>query len=298
MSPFSTLTCFRRLLSTADRPRPRRMWASQLERLEDRTVPAAVAGLTAGLAGVASPVVHSQPQAQTLGSKMGEYLARKVGTRLGGGECADMATAALRATGADFTRTEAPGTQDYVWTTNRVARITDGSQAVGQKFRVGDIIQLENATFRSAGSTKLVAHHTQVVAAVDSQGRITKVYEQNVNGDRTVRRHTAFDLRTLAGGSVGVYRPVARVAQAGLREFTIVNHTKSAQNFTIQVGTWTGGRSLTASNTAGSFQTGSVTFSGSVKPMFKIGNFSVEIRDGAAYELYTRADGAVGIRRV
>lgn len=300
MSPMTNLSRLRRLFSAvSDRPRPRRVPSSRLERLEDRTVPAAVAGLVAGAAaGATTPPVHVVAQTQSLGSKMAKLLEAKVGTRVGGGECAQMATEAMRASGADFTRTEPAGTQNYVWTTNRVARLTQGSQATGQKFQVGDIIQFDNATFRSGNSTRILQHHTQVVAAVDSNGRITKVYEQNVNGNLTVQKDAAIDLKTLASGTVSVYRPVARVAQAGTMEFTVVNNTNSTRSFNVQVGNWTGTHTLTKANTAGSYETASVSFSGSVKPMIKIGGVSVQIQDGAAYELYTKSDGQVGIRKI
>jgi hypothetical protein len=203
----------------------------------------------------------------------------------------------LRAAGADFTRTEPVGTQDYVWTTNRVARLTNGNQLSGKRFKVGDIIQYHNARFSSGGTAKL-AHHTQVVAAVNSAGRITQVYEQNVNGDRTLQRRAALDLSKLTGGSVSVYRPVGRLAQAGRVEYTIVNNTNSARAYTLQIGSYSSSKTLDRANTQGSYRVGSATFSGAARPVLKVGTTSVTIQDGAAYVLYTMSNGRVGVRRM
>src|SRR5262245_11674436 len=58
------------------------------------------------------------PQLRLLGDKMAEYLQEQVNARrrIGGGECAHLATEALRIAGAEFLRPEPKGTMDYVWT--------------------------------------------------------------------------------------------------------------------------------------------------------------------------------------
>jgi hypothetical protein len=267
----------------------------RLEGFEDRAVPALLTGA------VSAALVAPSVQSTSLGDRMSTFLQGKIGSKVGGGECAHIATAALQAVGADFTRTEPNGTSDYVWTSNRVARLTSGSQVAGKQFRVGDIIQFENATFSAGGSSKL-KHHTQVVAAVDGAGRITQVYEQNItiNGvaNRTVMKRTAIDLTKLTGGSVSIYRAVARVPQAGQVEYTIVNNTNASRTVTLQIGSSTSSYSLDTINTKGSYRTGFATFSGSAKPVLKVGNTSLTIQDGAAYELYTQSNGQVGIRKL
>src|SRR5262249_44727654 len=146
----------------------------QLERLESREVLASLGGGLLRPPTVAAALVAPS---LTLGQKMANFLQSRLGTRVGGGECAHLAMEALRAAGADFTRTQPAGPSDYVWTSNGAARLTNGSQVAGKRFQVGDIIQYENARF-SAGGVRSLPHHTQVVAAVDAAGRITRVYEE------------------------------------------------------------------------------------------------------------------------
>ncbi len=291
------------------RPSPRRTPPSRrlrLEGLEGRDVPALFGGLLPDLAAaVQQAAQHAAPQIQvsasnqsvSLGQKMYNFLSSRVGARVGGGECADIAVEALRVAGADFTRTERQGTQDYVWTSNRVARLTNGRQLAGYKFQVGDVIQYNNATFSAGGSSKL-AHHTQVVAAVDAKGRITKVFEQNWNHIRKVQLNPIIDLTKLTGGSVSIYRAVARTTHPGLVEFTLVNNTKKTLTYTLQTGSSKTNDTVTQADTANSYRTWTASYSGSARPTLKIGNASLQVRDGVAYELYTLSNGQVGIREV
>lgn len=295
--------------SAPQKAKPRRSNVSlRVEGLEARDVPAFLGGVanlahTFGQAAqqVAATVQSTAAavQSTSLGGRMADYLQGQVaaGRRIGGGECAHLAIEALRVAGADFTRTEPAGTSDYVWSSNRVARLTHGSQLAGKRFQVGDIIQYQNATFSSGGSGKL-AHHTQVVAAVDSGGRITRVFEQNVNGNRTAQRRAILDLTKLSGGSVSIYRPVARVNQAGLKEFTIVNNTNSSKTYTLQIGSSSYNNTLSSANTANSFTTRWAQVSGSTAVKLKIGGATVTVEHGAAYELYTTSNGTTGIRRI
>jgi hypothetical protein len=184
-----------------------------------------------------------------------------------------------------------------VWTTNRIARLTQGSQLAGKTFQVGDIIQYHNATFKSGGSGKL-AHHTQVVAAVDSKGRITHVFEQNVNGVRTARKSAILDLSKLNGGSVSIYRPVARKSVSGTVEFTVVNNTSSSRTISVAFGSKSYSYSLDKANTARSYSTYVFTFTGSTGPSLKYGSTNLKISDAGAYELYSTSGGGVGLRKI
>jgi hypothetical protein len=228
---------------------------------------------------------------------MASYLQAQVNARrrIGGGECAHLATEALRFAGAEFRRPEPAGTMDYVWTSNRVARLTHGSSLPYRRFQVGDVIQYHNATFSNRGA---IAHHTQVVAAVDYRGRITSVFEQNVNGNRTAQRRAAPDLSKLTGGSVSVYRPVRRASRPGLVEFTIVNNTNVSRTYQLQIGSSLTSATLGVANTEASYWQRWATFSGNVRPTLKVGTTSLVIEDGAAYELYALPGGQVGIRKL
>src|SRR5262249_18406906 len=158
----------------------------------------------------------------------------------------------------EFSRDEPPGTVDYVWTSHRVVRLTRASQYLHayRRLKVGDIIQYHNATFSNRGP---LAHHTQVVAAVDRRGYVM-VFEQNVGdpANRTAQRRNATTyLRTLTGGSVTIYRPVPRVKRAGQVEFTVVNNTPVSQTYQVRLpGADTETVTLTAANTTSSYRQG------------------------------------------
>ena len=235
----------------------------------------------------------------SLGDKMGTFLQAKLGSRIGGGECAHLAVIALQVVGADFTRTEPKGTSDYIWSSNRIARLTNGSQVAGKQFRVGDIVQFHHSTFRTGSR---IPHHTQVVAAVDKAGRITEVYDQNItiNGTkyRTVKRHKAIDLTKLTGGAVSIYRPVTRVPETGLVEFIIINNTNAKSTVIFQRGTTVSKFTPDKANTRGSFLSIKVKISGTGDAMLKVGNTSVKIEDGTLYEMFTQKNGQDGIRKL
>jgi hypothetical protein len=166
---------------------------------------------------------------------------------------------------------------------------------IGKRFEVGDVIQFENASFRSG---RLIRHHTQIVASVDANGRVTRVFEQNVGGRRTVQRNVAVDLAGLTGGMVTIYRPSPRVNRPGRFEFTVVNNTMSPQTYTRRSGAWSATASLDRANTVGSYKYYWSTFSPGVAASLEINGSSVPIRNAAAYELYTTTRGQVAIRQV
>lgn len=237
--------------------------------------------------------------AASFGQSMANYLQQQVNAkkRIGGGECSHLATEALRVAGAEFIRSEPSGTTDYVWSSNRVARLTNGSQLAGKVFQVGDIIQYQNATFSSGGSSKL-AHHTQVVAAVDSKGRITHVFEQNVNGNRTAQKRAILDLSKLTGGSVSIYRPVARKTESGRYAFTVVNNASSSKSYSITYGSTKKSYSIGKANASDSHKTHWIKYTGSATPTIKVGSTSLTLRDGGAFEIYTTSSGSSSIRRI
>src|SRR5262249_4165635 len=151
---------------------------------------------------------------------------------------------------------------------------------------------------------KTAAHHTSVVAAVDANGRVTAVYEQNVDvpsGGGTERARyvvrQALDLGKLTGGYVKVYRPDARTPPAGRYEFTVVNNTTSSVQVTEQVGTSVSSYALAGRNTAASYQARAWTTTGGGQPTITVGGKTFLVEDGAAYEIFTAANGAVSLAK-
>jgi hypothetical protein len=272
------------------RPRMRRMNAGSLgvETLEARVYLASAVA--------AAPVAASS----TIGQKMVAFLEKQQGKRLGGGECAHLATEALRVSGAKFIHSSP--TDDYIWSSQMVTKVTGGKPPVysnpSAKIQPGDIIQYTNAKFSDG---KTATHHTSVVASVDSKGRVTAVYEQNVGklvkGSSSQVRYVvkqALDLSKLISGYVKIYRPDARPVESGRYEFTIVNNTKSTASYQIKMGTTTKSYSATSSNTAGSFKTHWVKSSS--RPSIIVNGKSLSLTNGYAYEIYTASTGKAAVR--
>ena len=226
---------------------------------------------------------------------LAKYLNDCVDKKIGGGECAHLATAMLCVNGFDITRTETKGTQNYAWTSDLIFEFTKGNTSTRKKFAVGDIIQFHNALFSVGGSAKL-KHHTQVVGEVDTQGRIIKVYEQNYSSIRKVRLTTPKDVSKLTGGFVTIYRPATRFTSSGLIEYTIVNNTFQNRSYTTKVGSSNWETSLTSYDTATSYRAAYVTFKGSATPTIGIGSNTVNVKDAKAYEIHLKSDGKAAIR--
>lgn len=119
-----------------------------------------------------------------------------------------MAHRALKAAGAaPWRKPDSPGKGDYVWG-ELVLTVEGGEDAptlVGSydDIRPGDVAQFRDAKFpRSSYS-----HHTAVVESFG--GGLLRVLQQNVRGDKAVRRGS-MRLDRLRKGWVRVYRPVAR----------------------------------------------------------------------------------------
>lgn len=282
------------------------------ECLEDRRIPAVLSGtnpltwlnLSAPTAAKSAPTVGAA--AVTIGDKMAAFLLSKVGRRVGGGECADMATEALRVAGGKFVLgPDSPSFGDFVWGSLVTAvQFTGGHVAYSNpaaKIRVGDVLQYRNATF-STGIT--ATHHTAVVAAVNALGRVTAVFEQNFGtlsggpASRFVGRH-ALDLAKLTGGWVRAYRPVARAIVPSRFEFTIVNNTAAVRNFQIKVGTITlANYMLDKANKANSFMVVWLIDGLPTKPTIVVNGHVLTVVNGGGYELFTLANGTPSVRKL
>ena len=124
-------------------------------------------GIIAFLAGLTFTL---PAEANTVGDSMAFYLSGQVGKRVGGGECAHMATEALRVGGGEFIPNylgaDSPSSGDYVWgtlvTVISYSNKTLSDSAPTVAVQVGDVIQYRNATI----SGTLFAHHTSVVKSV------------------------------------------------------------------------------------------------------------------------------------
>lgn len=245
--------------------------------------------------------------AQTLNSKVANYMATKVGVRCGGGECAHAATEALRVAGAEFSfldlGPDSPGAGDYVWGTlvKEISAVT--GRPIDSKPTTtvlpGDIIQYRNVKFVTRNSSSSAVKHTSVVAGVTTAGtRPSFVYEQNVNGVRTLRKNPV-DFKTMTAGYVRIYRPKARVNRKGQTKLTVTNNYASSQSVALTVGSSSlGSTTLTQSNTANSYAIFWAT-TGTLPLKLKLSNgASVSTATGKAYEIYRKSTGAAGIRQL
>jgi hypothetical protein len=96
---------------------------------------------------------------------------------------------------------------------------------------------------------------------------------------------------------VSVYRAVARTPQAGLWEYTIVNNTNVRRPCFLQIGSQSWPITLDRANTGLSYLSAWLRYPGA-SPVLRVGNTSVPLQDGAAYELYTMWNGQAGIRKI
>jgi len=239
----------------------------------------------------------------TIGEKMVRFLASKEGSRLGGGECAHLASEALRVSGGEFIRSDigpdSPGANDYVWGTRKKTiswlsgRWNDSSPTT--TLQVGDVMQYRATTIDGA---RVEANHTSVIAALNSNKTLpTKVYEQNIGGYRKVALKS-IDLKKLTRGSVYIYRPWARANPSNVYKFSVTNRLASSTSFKVKVGTFTSSLDLTGDNTASSFTTRKHTSSSSVPKIVLSNGVSMTVQTAGGYEIYRTSSGASSIRKL
>lgn len=156
----------------------------------------------------ALPVAPSAPPVPPVasisyGPSILAFCRENVGRKVGSGQCASLASAALKSVGA-ATRGGAdwPGEGDYVWG-EPVAWIKSGysDRKCGRELshvEAGDIVQFHNTRFNGfnhseEGTYRMEAqHHTAVVESVDPERKTMRVLHQNWNGHQTVRRQTLY----------------------------------------------------------------------------------------------------------
>lgn len=260
--------------------------------------------------------------ADSINEKTVTYLKLKLGSRLGGGECAQAVSEALRVSGAAFAGSDLgpdnPEPGDYVWgALLKVVSVTEGEVVDSEpsaKVLSGDVLQFHDTQFVSVSKngnvtrtrTITALHHTAVAAKVDAEGRYPiEVYEQNApSRDKDDARQVvlnSIDFSALRKGWVRIYRPKLRVDKPGEYQISIVNNTSDDQTATIRFdGSADSKLSLTSADTASSYILESMnTSSPTMKFLIVLDSgASVTVQNAAGYEIFTNPKGESVIRKL
>jgi hypothetical protein len=153
----------------------------------------------------------------TIGEKVVAFCQEHKGEQVGDGECASLATEALRAAGARGRGADRPEKGDYTWGAQVffIEGGESGQKAEGKsaEIRAGDIIQLRDVKFkgkRPGGTYSMTfEHHTAIVAGVEDGGRTVHIFHQNFGGKKVVMNAT-YKLGDLKEGWLRFYRPVLK----------------------------------------------------------------------------------------
>jgi hypothetical protein len=156
-----------------------------------------------------------QPAIPEVNKKVLQFCEANLGKKVGDGECASLATHALRKAEVKPS-SYSIRTADYVWG-KLVRTVTAGTNLTGAVLP-GDILQFHDATFKGkVGETTVGAtfpHHTAIVAAVKNKGKVLEILHQNSGGAgksdeerRRVQRGTLRFEHLQKGGWVKIYRP-------------------------------------------------------------------------------------------
>ncbi len=261
-----------------------------------------------GLLSAVLLLLSSACQAQTINQKIATFLEGKRSIRVGGGECAHAASEALRMSGAEFISTDLgadyPAAGDFVWgTLLKVVSYSNGKWTDSNptaKALPGDILQYNNTRIVIGTSTWTATRHTSVAAAVSTAGLPTLIYEQNVNGIRTIQKNS-IDLTKLVAGWVRIYRPKARIDQAGQYKFSLVNNMTTSQPVTVKFLTQSLGTvNLGAANTMSSYLMEWVSSSSTTtKFTLVLSNGStITVDNAAGYEVYVATGGKAALRKL
>jgi hypothetical protein len=161
------------------------------------------------LALIASPL--SAADVPRLGDKVVAFCKNHLDKTVGNGECAGLATQALRAVGAKARAgPDSPNKGDYVWGKQvyLVEATPDGLKEQGKlsNVRPGDIMQFRDVKLGEKGGFR---HHTAIVAEIDEKERRIRVYQQNAGGRRFVTEGN-LRLNRMVAGWIRIYRPVSK----------------------------------------------------------------------------------------
>jgi hypothetical protein len=262
--------------------------------------------LTGGVLILASRSSAAPADPTPLNTAVVKYCVSREGKRVGAGECAHLATEALRVAGAEFTRVgpdgkqipETPEPGDYVWGSllktysinPKTGKLADS--APKNKCKPGDILQFKNVKLAD-GYT--YPHHTSIVAEVDKAGNPTSVYQQNVappeGGDGRIVRKYKMQPLGLLQGKISVFRPEPPTNPAAF-QFTWTNNSKSD---TVEFIYYGKKDTLGAPNTVGGHRT---VWGNNRADQINVGGKDYVMTSRKAYEFYTTKDGEIGFREV
>ncbi len=158
--------------------------------------------------GIAQSAFADDEPGSAIAPKIIAYCQNHLGQRVGNGQCAGLASQALKEAGAK-TRggPDSPETGDYVWGRQilLVEAGPNGVKITGEISDVhpGDIVQYRNARFAKAH----YAHHTSIVREISQKS--LKVYQQHVNKTEIVEEG-AVRLDKLEEGWLRIYRPIPK----------------------------------------------------------------------------------------
>jgi hypothetical protein len=162
-----------------------------------------------------------EPEVPELNKKVLAFARDQLGKKVGDGECATLATAALRAAGARGLSRSDGG--EYIWG-ELVRTVTPRTNLMGE-VRPGDLLQFRDVVMTGRVGRDTVEssypHHTAIVTAVKNDGKVLEILHQNAGGagaDDEQRRkvqQATLRLSDLKQGSVKIYRPLPQAAAGG-----------------------------------------------------------------------------------
>jgi hypothetical protein len=234
------------------------------------------------------------------------FLNGKMGVRVGSGDCAPMATEALRVSGAEFypgdLGPDTPTSGDYVWgTLITVISYTNNvwsDSAPTVAVLPGDVIQYGGGA--KFGKTLYPTRHTSVVQTVNAAtaNRPTAVFQQNFGGVRSVQC-AAIDTTQLIGGWLRIYRPVPRQDAPNQWKVTVVNNSSSSQTYQVMVGTTSlGSVSATAANSSGSYFIHKLATDGTVPCIVLSSGPSLYLINGCEFAIYNLSKSKYGLQQL
>ncbi len=161
-----------------------------------------------------------------LGSKVVAFCNGHLHEQVGNGQCAVLASSALKDAGARGRGKDSPGKSDYTWGDLAVLMEAPDEKGDAPKvsggsltdIRPGDIVQLRDVklTHHNAHGTsyQVMDHHTAVVTGTEDGGRTVHVLQQNVSGKLIVMPGT-FKVSDLSSGWMRFYHPVLKAEASG-----------------------------------------------------------------------------------